>query len=196
MSNVIKPHNRQRGLIQSILNGIVWVGQLAAWLIIPIIAIVLLSVLFSILDIGKIAEWKNEVMLFGDRLTVASLGDLQWHLFGLMLMLTMAGAVITNSHVRVDFLRQNMSQRKKRLVDLFGHVVFLIPFCYVVLVQSWDFTMRALRLGEGSDYDGLYDRFLIKGAIPLGFALLLIAGVLLVIQNIQKLRTPDDQENS
>tara|TARA_B110000902_G_scaffold254376_1_gene318322 strand:+ start:132 stop:722 length:591 start_codon:yes stop_codon:yes gene_type:complete len=196
MSNITKPHDRQPGLIQTILDGIVWVSQLAAWLVILIIAIVLLSVLVSILDIGKIVEWESDVILFGERLTGASLGDLQWHIFGLMLMLTMAGALITDSHVRVDFFRQSMSRRKKRLVDIFGHLFFLIPFCYVAVVHGWAFTARALRLDEGSDYDGLYDRFLIKGTIPLGFALLLIAAVLLVIQNIQQLRTPDDKERN
>lgn len=194
MSNIPKPHNRQRGLTQAILNGIVRVSQLAAWLIIPIVAIVFLSVVASLLSIGKIAEWNHEILLFGDRLTVASLGDLQWHIFGLMLMLSMAGALITDSHVRVDFIRQGMSNRSKRLVDIIGHLIFLLPFCYLVIDYGWDSTARALRIGEGSDYDGLYDRFLIKSTIPIGFVLLMAAGVCLIIQNIQKILSQDDEE--
>ncbi len=34
----------------------------------------------------KSMRWENDVFVFGSKLTLASLGDLQWHLFGIMLM--------------------------------------------------------------------------------------------------------------
>lgn len=37
-------------------------------------------------------------------------------------------------------------------------------------------------MGEGSDYDGMYDRFVLKAFIPIGFGLMLIAGIGLTIQ--------------
>ncbi|MDD1794057.1 TRAP transporter small permease subunit [Enterovibrio makurazakiensis] len=194
MSDELKTHDSQRGITQTVLKGIVWVSEIAAWLIIPIVFLVGLSVLASLLDIGKIAEWKDDILLFGSRLTSASLGDLQWHLFGLMLMLTIAGGLVTDSHVRVDFIRQNMSSRTKRIVDTIGHIIFLLPFCYVVVDLGIDSTARALRIDEGSDYDGLYDRFLIKSTIPIGFALLMAAGVFLIIKNIKRLIKPNQSE--
>ena len=40
-------------------------------------------------------------------------------------------------------------------------------------------------MGEGSDYDGLYDRFVLKAFVPIGFGLMLIAGAGLTIQKIR-----------
>lgn len=173
--------------IQAVLRGIVWVGQAAAWLIIPILAIVLISVVLSAAKIGTIVRWDSDVFLFGSKLTLASLGDLQWHLFGIMLMLTMAGALVSDAHVRVDFLRQHMSERKKNIVDVIGHLIFLLPFCVIVILHGFDFTLRSFSMGEGSDYDGLYNRFVLKAFIPIGFALLLVAAFGLTIQKFRAL---------
>ncbi len=42
-------------------------------------------------------------------------------------------------------------------------------------------------MGEGSNYDGLYDRFVIKAFIPIGFFLMLLAGLGLALLGIRKL---------
>lgn len=184
--------DRGNGPIHSLLRGIVWVGQAAAWLIIPILALVLIGVLLSAAKVGIIARWENDVFLFGSKLTLASIGDLQWHLFGIMLMLTLAGALVSDRHVRVDFLRQHMRARQKNVIDLVGHLVFLLPFCAIVIYHGYDFTLRSFNMGEGSDYDGMYNRFVLKSFIPIGFALLLVAGVGLTIRSLRALfKTPN-----
>jgi len=182
-------HNPDRGNgpIHTLLRGIVWVGRAAAWLIVPILAIVLVSVVLSAAKVGTIFRWDSDVFLFGSKLTLASLGDLQWHLFGIMLMLTLAGALVGDAHVRVDFLRQHMSERQKYAVDAVGHLVLLMPFCAIMIFHGYDFTLRSFTMGEGSDYDGLYDRYVLKALIPIGFALLLIAGVGLLIGRLRAL---------
>ena len=117
-------------------------GQAAAWLIIPILALVLIGVLLSAAKVGIIVRWENDVFLLGSKLTLASIGDLQWHLFGIMLMLTLAGALVSDRHVRVDFLRQHMSARQKNVIDLVGHLVFLLPFCAIVIYHGYDFMIE------------------------------------------------------
>ena len=184
------------GPIHLILRGIVWVGQAAAWLIIPILALVLIGVLLSAAKVGIIARWENDVFLFGSKLTLASIGDLQWHLFGIMLMLTLAGALVSDRHVRVDFLRQHMNQRQRHVVDIIGHLIFLLPFCAIVLLHGYDFTLRSFSMGEGSDYDGLYDRFVLKSFIPIGFALLLVAGVGLTIRGLGALLKTNSEKTN
>ena len=179
--------DRGNGPVHTILRGIVWIGQAAAWLIVPILILVLISVLLSAAKVGTIFRWEGDVFLFGSRLTLSSLGDLQWHLFGIMLMLTMAGAIISDAHVRVDFLRQNMSERQKNIVDLIGHLIFLIPLCVIVILHGYDFTLRSFTMGEGSNYDGMYDRFVLKAFIPIGFALMLAAGIGLTIVRLRAL---------
>ncbi len=170
--------------VHTILKGIVWIGHLAAWLIVPILFLVLMSVTLSAAKVGTIIRWDSDIFLFGSKLTLASIGDLQWHLFGIMLMLTLAGALVSDKHVRVDFLRQHMSQRQKNLIDIIGHLIFLLPFCAIVVLHGHEFTIRSFNMGEGSNYDGLYNRFVLKAFIPIGFALLLLAGVGLTIQRL------------
>ncbi|MEL6377085.1 MAG: TRAP transporter small permease subunit [Pseudomonadota bacterium] len=176
--------DRGKGMIHTILHGIVWIGQAAAWLIVPILVLVLIGVILSAAKVGTIARWEGDIFLCGSKLTLASIGDLQWHLFGIMLMLTMAGAIVGDRHVRVDFLRQHFSERAKTIIDVFGHLVFLLPLCAIVVVHGYDFTMRSFTLGEGSDYDGLYDRFVLKAFIPIGFGLMFLAGIGLTLQKL------------
>ncbi|MEM9230680.1 MAG: TRAP transporter small permease subunit [Pseudomonadota bacterium] len=182
------------GPVRAMLRSIAWIGRAAAWLIVPILVLVLVGVTLSAMKVGTIVEWERDVFLFGSKLTLASLGDLQWHLFGIMLMLTMAGALVTNNHVRVDFLRQHMSDRLKRIVDLAGHILFLLPLAVVVVWHGYDFTTRSFAMGEGSNYDGLYDRFVLKTSIPIGFSLLLLAGLGLAFVRLRELLRSDQSE--
>ena len=187
MDTPVSDPNRGIGPVHTVLRGIVWIGQAAAWLLIPILILVFISVVLSAAKVGTILRWENDVFLFGSKLTLASLGDLQWHLFGMMLMLTMAGAIVSDAHVRVDFLRQNMSERQKTIVDVLGHLIFLLPLCAIVVYNGYDFTVRSFTLNEGSDYDGLYDRFVLKAFIPIGFGLMFLAGAGLTLQSVLKL---------
>jgi TRAP-type mannitol/chloroaromatic compound transport system permease small subunit len=179
------------GPVRTVLKGIVWIGRSAAWLLVPILALVLISVALSAAKVGTIVRWESDIFLFGSKLTLSSVGDLQSHLFGIMLMLTMAGAIVTDSHVRVDFLRQHMTERTKAIVDIVGHVMLLIPLCAIVTYHGYDFTVRSFNMDEGSNYDGLYDRFFLKAFIPIGFSLMLLAGVALTMRGMRTLFTKD-----
>ena len=177
--------NRGIGPVHTVLRGIVWIGQAAAWLIVPILVLVMIGVTLSAAKIGTIVRWENDVFLFGSKLTLASIGDLQWHLFGIMLMLTMPAAIVKDRHVRVDFLRQRLREKTKNIIEIIGFFVLLAPLCYIVVIHGYDFTMRSFTMGEGSDYDGMYDRFVLKAFVPIGFGLMLIAGVGLTIQKLR-----------
>lgn len=177
--------NRGIGPVHTVLRGIVWIGQAAAWLIVPILVLVLIGVTLSAAKVGTIVRWENDVFLFGSKLTLASIGDLQWHLFGIMLMLTMAGAIVSDKHVRVDFLRQHFREKTKNIIEVIGFLGLLAPLCVIVVLHGYDFTVRSFNMGEGSDYDGMYDRFVLKAFVPIGFGLMLIAGAGLTIQKLR-----------
>ena len=179
----------QHNFVHTMLNVVTWISRSAAWLLIPILLLVLIGVILSSAKVGIITRWESDIFLFGSKLTLASIGDLQWHLFGIMLMLTLAGALVEDAHVRVDFLRQHMSERKKTIIDILGHVFFLLPFCVFVVYNGIDFTLRSFSMGEGSNYDGLYNRFFLKAFIPIGFGLILLAGVSLIALKVKRLMT-------
>ena len=184
---------RGQGIIHTVLQGIVWIGSFAAWLLLPILLLILAGVVLSAAKVGTIFSWENDIFLFGSKLTLSSLGDLQWHLFGIMLMLSMAGTLVSDKHVRVDFLRQNMSQKHKTIIVLLGHVVFLLPLCGIVAFHGYDFTIRSWNMNEGSNYDGLYNRFILKSFIPIGFFMLFLAGIGLILRDLNALFRSKDE---
>jgi TRAP-type mannitol/chloroaromatic compound transport system permease small subunit len=104
--------------------------------------------------------------------------ELQWHMFSLLFLLSAAYTLKHDKHVRVDVLYSRFSARAKAWVDLAGSVLFLIPFCLLVIWSSRKFVWSSYTIGETSpDPGGLPARWLLKSSIPLSFALLLIQGI-------------------
>ncbi len=121
-----------------------------------------------------------------------ALQELEWHLFALIFLLGAAYTLKHDEHVRVDLFYGNrrVSDRQRAWVNLLGSLLLLIPFCVLIIYTSIPFVENAWAMGEGSpDPGGLPYRFLIKAAIPAGFALLLIQGVAEVMRNILVLKS-------
>ena len=139
-----------------------------------------------ILAIGKVVGWANVVLVgviilqvtlrygFGRGLVV--LEELQWHLYATAVMFGISYALVTDSHIRVDILHMRMSPRTQAFWEVFGILVFLIPFIVVVFDHSIDFLWDAWRINERSDAPtGLPWRWVIKAVIPISFGLLAVA---------------------
>ena len=115
-----------------------------------------------------------------------ALQELEWHLFSLIFLLGAAYTLKHDGHVRVDVLYHAkwMSAKGRAWIDLFGSLFFLIPFCILIIYSSWPFVLNAYEIGESSpDPGGLPYRFLLKAAIPLGFALLILQGLSMAIRS-------------
>ena len=62
--------------------------------------------------------------------------------------------------------------------DVLGTLIFLLPFCVLIIISAWPFVMQAYIHAEISpDPGGLPGRWLIKAAIHIGFFMLLIQGI-------------------
>lgn len=170
-----------------------WPGLVASWLILPIIAAVLLAVIGSQLRVNEIVQWGTSVPLFGTGVTLTGLAELQWHLFGIMILLGGSYALRTNRHVRVDMVYEQLKPRTRSLIDLLGDLVFLVPFALIIAWLSLDFVAMAYQSGEQSDYGGLIDRYLIKALMPIGFALLALTAVGRILSNLALLLGQRDE---
>ena len=121
-------------------------------------------------------------------LTSAATYEIEWHLFGLMFLLGAAWTLDQDKHVRVDLFYQTFSPKMKAFINLIGTLIFLIPFCWVTLITSIDFVQSSFLLNETSpDPGGLPARYLIKLAIPMGFGLLILQGIVVIINSIKTL---------
>jgi TRAP-type mannitol/chloroaromatic compound transport system permease small subunit len=171
-----------------------WLGRVAGWLIVPIVVAVLAAVVGTLLRFGELVTWGVELPLLGTHLTITGLVELQWHLFALMVVLAGSYAIRENGHVRVDFVYDRLGPRGRIIVDMIGHLVFLIPFGVLVIWLSLDFVDLAYRSGETSDYGGLTDRYLVKAVVPLGFGVLVLTALGQVLTWLAALLDPSQQD--
>ena len=81
----------------------------------------------------------------------------------------LAGAAWTlkeNRHVRVDILYSKLSRRAQIKIDLFGHLLLLLPMCILVFVWSFDWVVASWRIRESSpEVGGIPAVFLLKTII-------------------------------
>ena len=165
-------------------------GRLAGWLIVPIVAAVLAAVVGTYLRFGEIVAWETDLPLLGTHLSITGLVELQWHLFAVMVLLGGSYALRANGHVRVDIVYDRLRPRTRALVDILGHLVFLIPFALLVAWLSLDFVELAYRSGEQSDYGGLTDRYLVKAMVPIGFVILALTALGQVLSGLAVVLDP------
>jgi TRAP-type mannitol/chloroaromatic compound transport system permease small subunit len=112
-----------------------------------------------------------------------ALQELEWHLFAAMFLLGAAYAMREDAHVRVDVFYAHMSTKRRAWVDLLGTLFLVLPVCTVILYGSIDFVGYAYSIGESSaDPGGLPHRFIIKAALPLGYALVVLQSLAVVLR--------------
>lgn len=135
----------------------------------------------------------NAILRYTARFTGLSLSsnmyiELQWYLFSLVFLLGAAYTLQSDSHVRVDVLYGRLSAKGKAWIDLTGTVVFLIPFCILMLWVSWPAVMNSWAVLEGSPDPGGLPRYPIKTAIPIAFLLLLVQAFSMLIRSVAAIR--------
>ena len=164
----------------------------AAWLTLAVVVIVVVSVAGAFAGVSEVADWPGSILLFGDRLTMTGLGELQWHLFAVLVMFGGVQALHEDAHVRVDFLATTLGRRGRLIVNIFGHLGLLIPFLVVIIDRSVPAVELAYQsAGASSDYGGLEDSYLIKSVLPLGFTLLLVSALTQVVDYAIRLIRPE-----
>ena len=135
--------------------------------------------------VGRIFAWAGLIMVFQQvmivflqrifRVSEISFGpfgyaftrDLSW--FGEELKLYNAAVVcfccgytfIQKGHVRVDLIYAGVSHRTKRLIDMIGSLVFMIPSMCLIWLYAWYFMWRHLIVPKPSASDTL-ERLLLK----------------------------------
>jgi TRAP-type mannitol/chloroaromatic compound transport system permease small subunit len=149
-----------------------WIGRFAD-------GFVLLMVLVGVWNV--IGRYIGRAV--GQNLSSNAFIETQWYLFDLVFLLGAAYALKHNDHVRVDIFHRNWSTKRKALADLVGTVLFLIPFCAIVLVFSWEAIVNSWAVREISPDPGGLPRYPIKAMIIVSFVLLIFQGISEAIKN-------------
>ena len=161
-------------MIKNIINSIdilnETIGRAASWLVLAMVLLICYDV----------------TMRYSFNQGSVALQELEWHLFALIFLLGSAYTLKHNNHVRVDILYQSqyLSNKHRAMINILGILLFLIPFCVLILITTWPFVENAYYYLEGSpDPGGLPYRYLLKGSILVAFTLLILQGVAELLRN-------------
>jgi len=114
--------------------------------------------------------------------------EIQWYMFGALVLLGASYTLKKNEHVRVDIVYSNISTRKQIWVDIIGGVLFMLPATIILAYLSWPVFYNSWEIGEVSTNAGGLVRWPIKIFLPIGFALLSLQGVSEIIKRVAILR--------
>ncbi len=114
--------------------------------------------------------------------------ELQWYLFSILFLLGAAYTLKHDSHVRVDVFYGRLSARGKAWINLTGTLLFLFPFCILMLVMSWSSVANSWAVWEMSPDPGGLPRYPIKTIIPIAFVLLILQGISMLVRQIAILK--------
>ncbi|MDP6376058.1 MAG: TRAP transporter small permease subunit [Pseudomonadales bacterium] len=136
------------------------IGELISWLWIALLAIIVLNVVLRY----AFGEGRIEFE------------EIQWHLYSTGFLLGLGYAYQSDAHIRVDVLHARLSPEMQAWIELYGIVLFLLPFVALILIFAVPFVWASFELSEISPSPGgLPLRWAIKSMLPVGFVLLLLA---------------------
>jgi TRAP-type mannitol/chloroaromatic compound transport system permease small subunit len=150
---------------------------------------------------GRMVSWLCLVMVFMTLVVVVlryyfqsgsiALQESITYLHGLVFMLGLAFTLQRGGHVRVDIFYRGYSLKGKAIVDLLGGLLFLLPFCLLVFISSWDYVLASWAIGEGSaENSGIAAIYLLKTLMLIMPATLLLQGVAEMLKAVLVLRDP------
>jgi TRAP-type mannitol/chloroaromatic compound transport system permease small subunit len=114
--------------------------------------------------------------------------EAQWYLFGAAFMLGAAYTLKENEHIRIDIFYGSRSRRVQHWIDLFGHVVFLLPFVTLTAWMLWPYWIDAYQSGQVSTNAGGLLIWPARAILFAGFALLTLQAVSEIIKKIAIMR--------
>jgi len=74
--------------------------------------------------------------------------EAQWYLFGALFLLGAGYTLKHNGHVRIDIIHQRLSDKTRTWIDLFGGLLFLLPFSGLLAWLSWALFAESWRIQE------------------------------------------------
>ena len=154
------------------------------------------------LRIGEITSYCTTILVFIILMDViarylfdqsaAWLTELEWHIFSLIFLYGTIYTLQYDDHVRVDIWYAKMPLKKQLWINLIGTLVFLVPWCLIVITTSFQYASHSWAMNEVSaDPGGLAYRYIIKFAMTASFLLLLVYGLFFALKCAMRLSNPE-----
>ena len=110
--------------------------------------------------------------------------EIQWYMFGAMILLGASYTLKKNEHVRVDLLYSSVSERTRIWIDILGCLFFLLPIAWIVMTLGWHMFEASYASGEMSNDPGGLIRWPVKLMVPGGFVLLIAQAASEIIKRV------------
>ena len=151
------------------------------------------KILSAVLLLMAVNVFFDVIMRYFFHNSSVGMQEMEWHLFSIVILFGVSVALLDEGHVRVDFLYDRYTEKRKALINIIGTIFFLLPLALLVLFGSFDFVKDAYDIQEISeDPGGLHFRWIIKGMIPLAFSVLVFSSIGYTIKNINIYRRESD----
>jgi len=147
-------------------------GRLAAWLLVAAIVISTVNAIVRKLFDASSNSWL----------------ELQWVLFGAVFLLCASWTLQANEHIRIDIVNSTLSKTSRNVIELIGHLLFLIPMAFVFIYTAIPFFLRSYAIDEQSNNAGGLPQWPAKFLILAGFAVLAAQAISELIKRIAVMR--------
>jgi TRAP-type mannitol/chloroaromatic compound transport system permease small subunit len=136
-----------------------WIGRIAAWagllMVLQQVMIVFLQRIFRVseISIGPLGtSFTRDLSWYSEELKLYN---------AILVCLCVAWTFIQGGHVRVDLVYSAVGHRAKRMIDMIGCVVLMMPAIVLIWVYGWFYLWGSLispRLGASQDLETLLTR--------------------------------------
>jgi TRAP-type mannitol/chloroaromatic compound transport system permease small subunit len=158
-----------------------WTGKRLAWLILVAVVISAANAI-----VRKTFDTSSNSWL-----------ELQWVLFSVVFLLCAPWTLLDNEHIRIDIFNSMMPKKARNIIDVVGHVFFLLPLTVVMIITGVPFFLRSSQINEQSGNAGGLPQWPAKSLIMIAFAFLFVQGISELIKRIAVMRglIPDPHES-
>ena len=157
-------------IIKTIESIIRWTGEKSSYINVLLVMIICIDVFMRYI-LNTTQTWVIE---------------LEWHLFALIFLLGASYTLQEDQHVRVDLFYADRSIKSKAWINLSGTLLFLVPWCLILVNSSFNYATNSWMMNEGSpNPGGLPARYIIKYCMTFGFVLLLLQGIAVIYRSVQ-----------
>jgi len=167
------------------------IGDLASYLFLPLTVVIIFDITQR-----KLVGFNPGLMDSPLHVSSTKLQELEWHIHSVLFMLALGLTYLRGGHVRIELVRDLLSEKMQTWIEAIGLLLLLIPYCWIISKLGYHFAERALLTGEvSSAQTGLSHRWIIKAVLPFGMVVLGLAGLSRLLRCFVSLFARPDDSN-
>ncbi len=107
-----------------------------------------------------------------------ALQELEWHLFDIVFLFSIAYTLSHDKHVRVDIFYDKFPTKVKAIIQIITVLFFVVPLSTLIVVEAIPFVQMSYAMHEQSgDPGGLCCRWIIKSSMIFAFLVVILQSV-------------------